>query len=313
MILVAGVTFFAVRLLFLSGPPDLAGYARVRLGPLIDRSNQLGAEFQQFLVRPPGDRAQAKSQLELWDGKAADLVEDAAALRPPRELAPATAYLLTAFRARATGLAGYRETILAALDTTKTNGLVERLLEIDTTIVAGDRAYELFQAEIRDRAGENDQNIDVAQSAYFPDESQATAPSVKPFVERILGAPQAGSGRDVAVAELTVSPEPQPNEKGKLVVDEPGPLKIVVHVENHGERAEPKLAVKAELRDSSRSELVTTMREVALDPGAAQDVEIDDLVPFPNQENGLIISVGPLPGETVTADNTKSIEFIWRG
>lgn len=311
-VLVAGAVFVVVRMLFAADSNDLGGYLRQQVVPLVDRSNALGEQLRGFLVKPPADRSQVKSQLEQWALQSQAIVDDAALLRPPARLEAAVAYLSTTFKGRAVAMAGYRDAILSALDSTKTAGLVDRILETDRDLLAADRTYVLFATEADEaisQAGEA--AVPLPPSAWFPDASQATLPAVKPFVERIVGAPQVGSGRNVSVNDIAVRPEPSRDDNGTTVVVG-GPFEVAAKVQNLGERTETKLAVKIELRDATRSQLHSTTREVSLAPGEAQEVVVGDVEPFPDQENGLIVTVGPLPGETADADNARSMEFDWK-
>lgn len=311
-VIVAGGIFVVVRMLLVADPSDIAGYLRGEVVPLVDRSNAMGDELRNFLLKPSADRAQIKSQLELWAAQAQELVDDVEALGPPGRLDTALAYLRTTFKGRAVALAGYRDAILGALDSTKTAGLVDRILDTDRDVLAADRTYGLFAAEAEGAiSGAGEAVLAMPDSSWFPDPSQATLPAVKPFVERVVGAPQAGSGRNVSVGDVSVRPEPSRNDSGDTVVAG-GPFEVVVKVQNLGERPETKLAVKIELRDATRSQLHTTTHEVSLVPGETREVVVEDVEPFPDQQNGLIVTVGPLPGETADGDNARSLEFEWQ-
>lgn len=312
VVLAAGLLFFAVRMLLSIGDSDVAGYLRSEVVPLVDQSNALGAELRGFLLKPPADRPQLKGQLDRWAAQSQELADEAAGLRPPGRLETAAAVLLTTLKARAVAFAGYRDAIVGAIDSTKTSGLVDRILETDRDILAADRTYRIFMAEAGAALGDAGADTSaLPDSAYFPDPSQATQPAVKPFIERIVGAPQVGSGRNVAVTDVELRPEPETDGDGDLVV-EGGPFEVLVRVQNLGERPESKLAVKVELRDATRSQLRTTTHEVSLEPGGSQEVLITDAEPFADEENGLIVTVGPLPGETADGDNARSMEFEWR-
>lgn len=311
-VIVAGAVFFLVRALVSADAGDLAGFVRKEMVPLVDRSNVLGEQLRGFLLKPPADRTQIRQQLDQWVAQSDALDEDAAALSPPRRLAPAAAFLQTTLKARAVAFAGYRDAILAGIDSTKTAGLVDRILDTNRDLLAADRVYRLFAGEVTEvGASTGEAAFGVPDSAYFPDPSQATQPAVKPFVERIIGAPQVGSGRNVSVNDVSVRPEPSLDDGGNLVV-EGGPFEVIANVQNNGERSETKLAVKVDLRDESRSRLHTSTHEVSLAPGESQDVRFDDVEPFAQQNNGLIVTVGPLPGETADGDNARSMEFRWR-
>lgn len=308
-VLVAGGLFLLVRMLLVNDAGDLTAYLRSDVVPLVERSNALGDQLRGFLVKPPGDRQQLKAQLEEWAGQGEEISRDAHALRPPGELAETVAYLQTTLKVRAVAVAGYRDAILGAIDSTKTAGLVERILDTDRDVLAGDRTYRLVVGAAAEAVGDTGGAEGLPDSAWFPDPSQATLPAVKPFVERILGAPQVGSGRNVSVTGVEVRPEPRRDADGNLVVDAGQPFEVVATVENKGERPETKLAVKVELRDKTRAQLRTTTHEVSLAPGEVQEVVIGDAEAFPGEENGLIVTVGPLPGETADGDNARSMEF----
>lgn len=309
-VLVAGGLFLLVRMLLVNDAGDLSAYLRSDVAPLVHRSNALGEQFRGFLLKPPGDRQQLKAQLDDWAGQGGAIAEDAFDLRPPAELAAPVAHLQTTLKARAVALAGYRDAILGAVDSTKATGLVDRILDTDRDVLAGDRTYRLVVAAAAAAVGDaDDSGHGLPDSAWFPDPSQATLPAVKPFVERILGAPKVGSGRNVSVTGVEVRPRPREDDDGNLVIDPREPFEVVATVENMGERPETKLAVKVELRDKTRAQVHTTTHAVSLAPGETQDVVIADAEPFPGQENGLIVTVGPLPGETADGDNARSMEF----
>lgn len=312
-VLVTGIVFFLVRMILTADASDLSGYLRREAVPLVERSNALGDQLHAFLLKPPTDRSQLKDQLDRWANDSQELVDASAALRPPRQLEAAAAHLQTTLKARAVAFGGYRDAILGAINSTKTAGLVDRILDTDRDILASDRTYRIFSTEAGAALdGSGDPTFALPESAYFPDPAQATQPAVKPFVERIVGAPQVGSGRNVAVSEVEVRPEPTRDDRGNLVV-EGKPFEVLVQVENLGERPESKLAVKVELRDEARSQIRTTTHEVSLAPGESQRVSVTDVEPFADEENGLIVTVGPLPGETADGDNARSMEFEWLG
>ncbi len=203
------------------------------------------------------------------------------------------------------GVAGFRDSMLAAADDPAAIGIEEALLDAMLDLRAGDRLYADFVAEATDLA------IGVPVSGY-PDVKTlptgfpiVSASSAYAEVARAPGGPLATLPR-LVLGAVTTEPEWVQDTSGQVVVAAVEVLTVKVVVANSGNVPSIQREMRMELRSGDGTIEVRTGTVEPLQPGSQTTVAFAELPVRPGAVYQLSIA---LDAEGAVDDLTRSLTF----
>jgi hypothetical protein len=279
--------------------------------PEIERSTQDGADLADVQLQA------AKLGREGVSRRLAQVTKDAAAVlhtvetaSPPSQLRTAHSLLLSTMYIRWKQAVAMQGALVDALGTTPAADVVQRMTSIGDDLVTADRTYDVFLRAVPSVQG--GVNRVLPPSHWIADPDGWTAPSLGVFVQSLRAATTATPVDDVAVVLVTIDPAAVGDDGGSVVLPPAKTLHLQIVVGNVGNAAEKHVPVTATLTTSTGgSETVHDTADLA--PGQRATVLLGGLKTTPDDRSTLTVAVGPVTGETATADNTKIIPLIVRG
>jgi hypothetical protein len=279
--------------------------------PEIEHSTQEGADLADVQLQA------AKLGREGVSRRLAQVTKDAAAVlhtvetaRPPSQLHTAHSLLLSTMYIRWKQAVAMQSTLVDALGTTAAPDVVDRMASIGADLVTADRTYDVFLRAVP--TVEGGVNRVLPPSHWIADPDSWTAPSLGVFVQSLRAATTVTPVDDVAVVLVTIDPAAVGDDGGSIVLPPSKTLHMQIVVGNVGNAAEKHVAVTATLTASTGGS-ETVHDAVDLAPGQRATVLLGGLKTTPDDRSTLTVAVGPVTGETATADNTKIIPLIVRG
>lgn len=279
--------------------------------PEIERSTQDGADLADVQLQA------AKLGREGVSRRLAQVTKDAAAVlhavetaSPPAQLHTAHSLLLSTMYIRWKQAVAMQGALLDALGTTPAADVVQRLTSIGGDLVTSDRTYDVFLRAVPSVQG--GVNRVLPPSHWISDPDGWTAPSLGVFVQSLRAATTVTPVDDVAVVLVTIDPAAVGDDGGSVVLPPAKTLHMQIVVGNVGNAAEKHVPVTATLTTSTGAS-ETVHDAVDLAPGGRTTVLLGGLKTTPDDRSTLMVAVGPVTGETATADNTKIIPLIVRG
>jgi hypothetical protein len=279
--------------------------------PEIERSTQDGADLADVQLQA------AKLGREGVSRRLVQVTKDAAAVlhtvetaSPPSQLHTAHSLLLSTMYIRWKQAVAMQGALVDALGTTPAPDVVQRMTAIGDDLVTADRTYDVFlRAVPRVQGGVNRV---LPPSHWIADPDGWTAPSLGVFVQSLRASTTVTPVDDVSVVLVTIDPAAVGDDGGSIVLPPVKTLHMQIVVGNVGNAAEKHVAVTATLTTSTGgSETVHDAADLA--PGQRATVLLGGLKTTPDDRSTLTVAVGPVTGETATADNTKIIPLIVRG
>jgi hypothetical protein len=134
------------------------------------------------------------------------------------------------------------------------------------------------------------------------------------FVGSLRSASALAPVHDVSVVLFTTDPASVGTEDGAAVLPVVKSLRVQIVVGNAGNVLEKHVTVTAAVTPGTgvagQPESVRDFVDLA--PGQRQAVTLGGLHPPPGGPSTLTVTIGPVTGETTTADNSKTLAFVVR-
>lgn len=277
--------------------------------PEIERSTQDGADLADV------QQQAAKLGREGVTRRLSQVSKDASAVLhavesadPPSRLRTAHSLLLSTMYIRAKQASAMQRALIAALGTSPATAVVQDMATIGADLETADRTYDVFLRALPDLQGGTTR---VLPPSHWVDEPEGwTAPSLGVFVQSLRAATTLTPVDDVAVVLVTIDPAAVGTDAGSVVLPPAKTLHMQIVVGNVGNAAEKHVPVTATLTTATSAE--TVRDTVDLVPGQRATVLLGGLKTVPDDHSTLTVAVGPVIGETATADNSKIIPLIVR-
>jgi hypothetical protein len=181
---------------------------------------------------------------------------------------------------------------------------IQTLADVGLDLQAADRTYQLFVQALPSLG------VPLPPSQWVTDASQWTPGLLTGFLTTLRSSASLAPVHDVAVLLVTTDPQPVNSEGTTQVLPSTKLLNMQIVVADDGNQPEKNLTVTATISpaQSGPSEMVRDFVNVT--PGQRRTVQLGGLHPVAGQATTLVVKVDTAPGETNTADNTKTITFI---
>lgn len=279
--------------------------------PEIERSTQDGADLAdvQQQAAKLGRGAVSKRLAQIAKDAGAVLAAVQAA-NPPPEMRTPHSLLLSTMYIRSKQATAMQDALVAALGTAPAPGVVSKMVGIGSDLITADRTYAVFlRALPKLQAGTSRL---LPPSRWIADPDGWTEPSLGVFVQSLRAATTVTPVDDVAVVLVTIDPAAVGSDNGSLLLPPAKTLHMQIVVGDVGNAVEKHVPVTATLTTSTGGS-ETVHDAVDLAPGQRSTVLLGGLKTTPDDRSTLTVAVGPVPGETATADNTKIIPLLVRG
>jgi hypothetical protein len=290
---------------------EYASYAqKIRVIQAADK--KLSQEFGAELIKEGVKVSDLETSLAQFAQQEQQEYALAQQIRAPGPLRAIHTHLLDAIELRAKGLAGIGDTLAQAASSKGSNDTVAALTAQGNLLAASDVVWDqLYRlpatAELKRQSVTG---VVIPQSAFVPNTDLVSARAFTILEQRLSGASTGGTPTGKhgdGIVGVHVSPQgsdltPSTATTIKVSAD----LRFVVTVENSGDFPETNVPVKLTI-DAGGTPVVRTEHILAIQPTEQQTVNFDnfDLPPSAfGQKATITVTVGKVPGETNTANNT---------
>ena len=286
---------------------QLAYLDRVR--PLITSSSNEGSQVADVRTRAGAlGRAGVTSRLEGIVKDAQSVEAAVSAASPPSTLRTAHDLLVATMAIRAQAAVALQSAMTSALGGSALDGTVASLSNTGQDMVAADRAYQLFLADIPpDIRAEGA----LPASQWVTDPTVWAAPQLGVYVAALRSSQSLAPVHDTAVVVATTVPPPVGSDGPAQVVPMSRAIKVNAVVADTGNEPERHVTVTATLAGPGNS--VESVRDfVDLSPGQSQAMTLGDLHPIQGATEVLTVRVQPVDGETNVADNQQVLQVEFK-
>jgi hypothetical protein len=273
--------------------------------PAVERSTQQGLDVDA--VRTQATQLGGAAITRRLGVVANDAHQASLAVRrvgAPSSLRTAADLLIATMAIRDTAAQALRDAMAQALSGQPAAGPIQALVDVGLDLQAADRTYQLFVQAIPPLG------VPIPPSKWVGDANAWTAPLLASFLTTLHSNASLAPVHDVAVLLVTTDPQPVNTEGANQVLPSSKLLNMQIVVGDQGNQPEKNLTVTATITPAQfgPSEMVRDF--VNLTPGQRRTVQLGGLHPVVGQVTTLVVRIDAAPGETNTADNTKTLTFI---
>ena len=287
------------------GPDPTVAFAD-RVRPAVDRSTRQGIALEDLRTTAGAlGRDGLKRGVDRLLRESRTLVAEVEAAPAAGDLRATQGLLLTCLTTRTEALAALADTLAGRFESGPPEQAIDALVAVGGDLAVSDRAYQLFLRDLPESA-----RATMPASEWLPDPTRYERPEMAAFVGTLRASASLAPVRDVSV--LTVSTDPVPvgmDGTVNKVLPLSKTLRLQVVVANAGNVEEKRLPVEAVV--TSQGGLDTARQFVDLTPGQRATVTLA-LRPSPIGVLELKVRVGPVEGETNTADNEQLSFYVMR-
>lgn len=299
-----------------------------QVSEVTDQSSAQGKELQNLLAQPSGsDRAQLIARVEKLSARAGKLVIEAKGIDAPDPVAGESQWLVTTLEYRRNGLASLQRALTGALGSRNASGSAAAVAQANARLLASDVIYsDSYVANARKvLATEGVTGVTVPESRFVTDPEFTSLKGVQLMLERLtsggLGV-ATKKGKKVndgkvhggQLGAVTVSPSGQTLTAGTTTeVAGSDDLSFEVTFQNQGEVQETLVPVVIRIsgENSEPQELKGTIDSV--DPGGVGSVSVPmKQLPDFGQTVKVTVTVGPVPGEKTTDNNSAAFDVLFK-
>jgi hypothetical protein len=311
IVVVVGLVFWVSSCQGKSKHDEYASYAqKIRVIQAADK--KLSQEFGAELIKEGVKVSDLETSLAQFAQQEQQEYAQAQQIRAPGPLRAIHTHLLDAIELRAKGLAGIGDTLAQAASSKGSNDTVAALTAQGNLLAASDVVWEqLYRlpatAELKRQSVTG---VVIPQSAFVPNTDLVSARAFTILEQRLSGASTGGTPTGKhgdGIVGVHVSPQGSDlTTSTATTIKVSADLRFVVTVENSGDFPETNVPVKLTI-DAGGTPVVRTEHILAIQPTEQQTVNFDnfDLPPSAfGQKATITVTVGKVPGETNTANNT---------
>jgi hypothetical protein len=281
-------------------------------------SAQIGRELNTLLTTPGLRENELQSRLGGFAQRAGQLVSQAQEIDPPGRMRPFHENVIEALQFRVSGLRGLQGAFRETARTTRDAGAAGTLLAaqaqrlVASDVIWDDTFKDPAKAELdaQDLGG-----IQVPDSNFLENPTLADARSMSSVWQRLRGASAGGTPAGVhgnGIVSVKALPSGQElSEDTETTVVAGTELAFAAEVQNSGDFQEVSVAVTLTIQQSPQP-IVKRTRIDLINPGETQTVTFRNLgnVQFATRTQ-VKVDVQPVPGESNTANNSKSYPVIF--
>jgi hypothetical protein len=277
-----------------------------RVLPVIGDSTSQGIQLNQLRANGSGMTAnELNAQYQQVANAANQSLATVEGLQPPSEMDVANGYLTACLQTRAQAANAMWQAVhqyLSAPAGTSPASAASTIVNAASQFGVSNQAYQLFVRAVPRL------NVTLPASSWDPMPAAYTTPAVTTFLTSVHQTSGLTSAPDLAV--LTVATNPPAvglNGTTQLLAPDPS-ITVVASVANQGNVVENAVPVTASL-NAVASPPSSVSQPVTLQPGQKASVMLGPLRPPVGPVVNLTVSMPTVPGETNTANNSKTIAF----
>lgn len=282
----------------------------------IDDSTALGKQLDQIVTKPTKySRKEFVAKLDELNAKQDEIAARAEGFQPPSTLTTEQAVFAEGMRVRAEGYKLLQATLLASLDEeTVKPGKVTAL----GGYFSGPDAYYMsrFYAQTRTvMSDEGVSDVPVPTATYYLRANTFDSATVETMLSSIGKSAKLVGRHGVALLGVAAQPADIELDQGGKAAEIPATadLTFEVRVQNQGDGVEKDVAVAGEIKLPGDAVLTQTGTIATIAAGKTESVILKGFA-IPGEALGqvstLTITVGPVPGESVTTNNTGSYKIL---
>lgn len=288
------------------------------LDSLVATSGQLSSQFFQRF-RDPGDASELEFQAQLGAsrGTSEDLLNRVQGLDTPDELSDAQADLELAFELRRDGVTSVVEETEAALGNKGSADATDQIATDMRQFLASDVLYSRARTEIVATLSEEDLDGDVPISNFLPEPIELWLDRLE--IDRLLSQVAGETGaagdstRGTELSSVVVRPGNVALTAGSLNNVSRVPTEVEVAVLNGGTSSEADVQVAIEILGSTEAvESETLIARINPGSEASAVLPIQGEIPE-GDELTMIVTVFPVPGETIIDNNEFTYQVVFGG
>jgi hypothetical protein len=288
---------------------ELAYLDEVR--PFVERSTEQGAELHQVRTDAAKlGRAAVNRRLDRVHSDAESALRGVRATTPPPTLRTQHSLLVAALALRVHATMAVQSALVQALGTDPPAAAIAALVDAGRDMTAADRSYDVFLAGMPKVAGTPSV---MPPSKWVEDVHTWEEADLTVFVGSLRSSSTLAPVHDVAVVLVTTDPASVGSENGAMVLPVVKALRLQIVVANAGNETERRVQVMATVTPPPGAGDPDSARDfIDLRPGQRQALQLGGLRMAAGGPYTLTVTIGPVEGETTTADNTKTSTFIVR-
>ena len=223
---------------------------------------------------------------------------------PPEGADEAHSLLIATVQLRVIGARNAAKDMIEALSAETPGPIVTRLVSTGRNLIAADQTYKAFTEVVAEDLSKGVATQAVAPSVWVPEPEQWESPELTAFVNILKANSSVAPIVDVATVLVRTTPAAVGKEGEKFLLPRTASVRLEVVVANIGNVEHKRVTVTASLQQGAEPPDVA--RDfVDLTPGKRKALSFRGLkVPVPGQDATLTVTIGPIQGESSTADNT---------
>ncbi len=281
---------------------------------LVQQSNKVSYKFFNTM-----DRAKELSREDL-DSELMEIIEESKVilenskeLNPPEFFEVAQGYLELVFEIRNRAYEDFRPALFNALQDLDVDISTTQITNTFLYMFMSDEIYLYFQDKLKE-SGEilGINNLTIIDSVILKDRNLTNTQNVMGFISEIKTVTELQERRGVAVIGDSIEFHPQVlNEQGDyLILANGSEISVAVTIQNQGNISESDVRVVMEyMTEDNISEEKEYVIE-SINPSEQKVVTISGFTAYPGRKCELKITVGPVPDEVLTTNNTATYKFM---
>lgn len=273
--------------------------------PLVADSTEQGKDLINLRANAsdlgkPGTRSRLNQVVKETE----DTLKAVKGIDAPAGAQEAHSLLIATVQLRVLGARQVAKDMIAAVSATSMSAIVDRLVSTGRNLIAADQTYKAFTEVVEADLNKGVAAQAVAPSVWVPEPEQWESPELTAFVNILKSNSSVAPIVDVATVLVRTTPTAVGKEGEKFLLPKTGSVRLEVVVANIGNVEQKRVTVLASLQQGAEAPDVA--RDfVDLSPGKRKALSFRGLkVPVPGQDATLTVTIGPLQGESSTADNT---------
>ncbi|MDP1794404.1 MAG: hypothetical protein Q8K63_09740 [Acidimicrobiales bacterium] len=277
--------------------------------PLIADSSKQGADL--LTIRDNASdlgRPGTRQRLEQVVKETQSTLESVKSVDVPGSADAAQSLLVATLQLRVIGARSVVNDMIDALSAKAPAEVVDRLVVSGRNLIAADQTYKAFTDEVAASLAKGAAEA-VGPSVWIPEPEQWEEPELTAFVNILKANSSVAPVVDVSTVLVKTTPAAVGKEGEKLLLPKTGSVRLEVVVANIGNVAQKRVTVTASLQPASGGLPDVARDFVDLSPGKRRAISFRGLKAAPGDAT-LIVTIGPLPGETSIADNTIETPLV---
>lgn len=284
-----------------------------RVNEVVQKSNNLAEEFEALKVDVYSvTREELTEKLAKIKRDSLKLAAEVKEIEEPRKMEAAQAYLILTFELRAKGLDAYERAVAEGIAQLDLNAASQPIAVALREIVFSDKSYSYFRAEAGRVLKEKGIKSPLLTSSFLSKESEAEKEKIIIYLQQLKGLKIQEALHGIGIISLSTQPRKirYDKERGVYILSKADMFNATIEVINQGNVAELNVPVVAILKTKNGKEQRREQYITSIKQNERKPVTFQNFLPASRGINFLTITVGPLPNEQYTKNNTREFKFV---